>query len=1019
MENKMINQLEYDVEKRAELAENLDFCKGIKLLKIKDTVASMLSIIGKNELFEQYTVHDISHINQMLNIAEWLIPEKTKNDMTSAEWLMLTLSIYLHDLGMVVSKNEFTQRDNNPNYVEYKKQILEGCSPEYQDFISEEKYLYQEYVRKHHARRIKSWLDNKCPAEYGIAKEQCDILNSIFSCLSEPFKNDLAMICESHHMDDLEDFHKYKIKYRYSNEKDASVNLNYIAIILRCTDLLHITNDRTPSIERKLLDISNPISVLEWEKQRAVKAISSKEMRNSEGNIDKTIEKDTIEITAHFSGADTAEAYFGLSSYLQYLKKELVLCNKIANLAKRQEGSTYDFPWKNVDESNISTAGFEAKRLSFTIEQENILKLLVGHTLYNDSSVVVRELAQNSIDAIKLQKLNYNYGGKRRNTSYNGQLVIDWNSEERTLAFKDNGTGMTIYEIENYLLKVGASKYRQKQFEEQHKEFNPISRFGIGILTCFMVANNIDIETNSTESTEVNIICLRNVNGKYLLKKKNKDQADPYIKKHGTIIKLHVRSDVDMSDLELNLKKWIITTEVPIELIIDGSKRTVGHCSLKEALEAFLKEEKYEINDENIKVEEKTIGNVTVACALKYNKYISDWSFLTIRNLRERHEYLPIGTCVEGIRVEFTTPGYKNQEILALANIEGSKFQTNVARTALEYDSSNEALKSIYDCYRLFLEDQIKSLEEKTYSKEWALEEGMYLMLPLLKNGYHDDKIEPIDEKLLIKSLSDIACIFVENNEERNIFSVNEVSKLSQFDILDYKIIQAIESLFLEVPTNITVTKMMESIIGLGRTISDNPIITNFKEHNIIHSQILNQKQASRIVVDTDKRKIQLTYSDNTNIWNSYDIVTSRRSYSMRDKLNLPIDDFVIEGLGTEIGVKTVGGIYLNSNSELCKYLKKIVALFEDDHSKESQIMLNIFLDYVFDSNFLDDARDEKDFDYLIRRYDSRHTLGYVDEMTTKMWEKIDIAEFKKVVLVNKHSIYSLDNWNRASYAYI
>ena len=37
-----------------------------------------------------------------------------------------------------------------------------------------------------------------------------------------------------------------------------------------------------------------------------------------EENIDKKLEKDTIEITAYFEGAETAEAYFGLSSYLQY-----------------------------------------------------------------------------------------------------------------------------------------------------------------------------------------------------------------------------------------------------------------------------------------------------------------------------------------------------------------------------------------------------------------------------------------------------------------------------------------------------------------------------------------------------------------------------------------------------------------------------------------------------------------------------------------------------------------------------
>lgn len=49
---------------------------------------------------------------------------------------------------------------------------------------------------------------------------------------------------------------------------------------------------------------------------------------------------------------------------------------------------------EEIDESRITVIGFETKKLSFTIAQENILQLLVGHTLYNDSSVVVRELVQ-------------------------------------------------------------------------------------------------------------------------------------------------------------------------------------------------------------------------------------------------------------------------------------------------------------------------------------------------------------------------------------------------------------------------------------------------------------------------------------------------------------------------------------------------------------------------------------------------------------------------------------------------
>ena len=44
----IITELITSIEQRAEKAENLDFCKGIKLIKIKENIASMLETIGTN-----------------------------------------------------------------------------------------------------------------------------------------------------------------------------------------------------------------------------------------------------------------------------------------------------------------------------------------------------------------------------------------------------------------------------------------------------------------------------------------------------------------------------------------------------------------------------------------------------------------------------------------------------------------------------------------------------------------------------------------------------------------------------------------------------------------------------------------------------------------------------------------------------------------------------------------------------------------------------------------------------------
>ena len=105
--------LESSAETNARVAEDLTAFAGIKLLNVKNHVASLLALIGRDGIFDQYTRHDISHINAMLLSLDWIIPESTKSIMSPGDWLMIVLSIYFHDLGMLVTKHEFRARHNS------------------------------------------------------------------------------------------------------------------------------------------------------------------------------------------------------------------------------------------------------------------------------------------------------------------------------------------------------------------------------------------------------------------------------------------------------------------------------------------------------------------------------------------------------------------------------------------------------------------------------------------------------------------------------------------------------------------------------------------------------------------------------------------------------------------------------------------------------------------------------------------------------------------------------------------
>ena len=1007
--DKLVNYAEIQAEK----AENLLFCRGIKLLHIRDKVTSMLDFIGKGRIFEEYTVHSIAHVDEMLKIVEWLIPEKTKGKMTYAEWLMLTLAIYFHDLGMVVTKDEYENRYDT-SFGEYKEKVLNDTQESEYGECAQEKgdsFLYQEFVRENHATRIRQWIEGKGGKDLGQAGVVCDELYDILKNLDSMFKVDLAMICESHHKDDVDDFSKYKVKKMYGNTENEKVNLNYIAIILRIADLLHITRDRTPSVARRMINVSNPISVVEWEKQMAVRAVGAKDQRNEDGVVDDSKQKDTIEITAYFDGAETADAFFGLSSYLQYTRKELAKCCEIVEKAQKREGAVgYEFPWREIDESQIEVNGFEKKKLQFTIAQDNILQLLVGHTLYNDSSVVVRELVQNGIDAVRLQA-EYEKKNSRKYTQ--GQVWVEWDSQKRQLSFWDNGTGMSIQDVENYLLKVGASKYRDETVKKQFPNFTSISHFGIGLLTCFMVANDIDIVTSSVEQEEANSINLRKVNGSYLLRKLDKNELDIRIKQHGTMVRLYVRSDVNMIELENDLRKWIVNPEIPVYLSIDGGENIrIGHESLKEILVKYLNETGCDVDGEKYDVYEKEHGNVTVAYAVRHSKYMSDWCLMSADKDRvQRKMILPIGTCVEGIRVEFSTPGYRNISILAIANIKNSKYQTNVARSAIELDANNEILSDIYDVYKEYVQEQMDRLEKQNYAQSWAMSEGRYLMHPLICDESSNNRVEPIDEDVLIKRLAYLKCLALENQGTRRMVSADEVAGLEEINIFECEMARAGEYLLKEVRSNATLNSLISVVCEKNFLDGVKNVICNIEMSNLLHQYALKNKEVIKIEVAHKERRIHVTYSLKRGLWYEFDL--KNRGF-IGTTLYIPQKGVSISGLEEEIGVKTFGGIYIQSNTELCDYLIKVMKAFQSEDTEENKILLEVFLSYVFDSRVLEVAyKQNVNTMNMFQQLLEDRFVRVSNELMEKMWAKIDTEEFVNKILTQNYTLYSIDNWSR------
>ena len=188
---------------------------------------------------------------------------------------------------------------------------------------------------------------------------------------------------------------------------------------------------------------------------------------NRTGEVDESIQSDTIEAYADFKKSD---GFFGLTAYLHYAEKELQQSCSLIEKSKKKLPKKYSFPWRYIDDSHIKTEGFLPQKYGFELDQARILDLLTGHTLYNDSAVVIRELAQNAIDAVRLQAAEDGEASEKV-----GKVQIRWHSESSELEVIDNGTGMTQEIIEKHLLKVG-SRYQDAKFKEDHPGLHPVPK---------------------------------------------------------------------------------------------------------------------------------------------------------------------------------------------------------------------------------------------------------------------------------------------------------------------------------------------------------------------------------------------------------------------------------------------------------------------------------------------------------------------------------------------------------------
>lgn len=533
------------------------------------------------DTFPLYTLHDESHICNVLRIMGRLLGDRT-DKLTRDEAAMLILAACCHDLGMSYTDEEKQALLEDPDRL---NQYLERNHSEYVKAYSENPdvpkltdEMKRNYFRSIHHERIRELLN----------------LVEWPDCLwGKVDQDDLVKVCQSHgnNPSSLSDL-----------ENTSTVDLRFCAILLRLADILDFDTTRAPKTLYQYCGFDNAagceakISQHEWGKHRA-----------SQGFEFDHVEDRRVPYDLPYHATSTSmQIEQAVHNYLDWVDDEL---NQCGNLLRRYTGKWQNFILPGKIKRTIKANGYVSGQYHLTMDQNKVMELLVGEELYSDPSVFVRELLQNAIDAVRTREQL----DTQLPRSWTPQINIrSWMDDEGYHWFRieDNGTGMSQEIVESYFLKIGKSYYASDTFKKDKircgadPDYTPISRFGIGILSCFMGGkdtNQVEVSTKRFAADgnypSALRLSMQGMNGYYYLasqkaghtpgpmKGVTDSEKRPYLQNPGTVIA--VRTNLYQTGKYTGFKeivdRYVVYPSVPIHY--DGHEGSFNYATKEEFME--------------------------------------------------------------------------------------------------------------------------------------------------------------------------------------------------------------------------------------------------------------------------------------------------------------------------------------------------------------------------------------------------------------------------------------------------
>ena len=215
----------------------------------KNCVAVMsVALDNYKHWFPTYTDHSMQHALNVIALCNSIIGPENCDKMNADEIFILLIGCYFHDIGMGISKSDFS---------EFAHQFEEDVKVP--DIDGEESEIIN-FIRSYHHE-----LSGRLIRKYG----------ELFEIPSEKYVYAVAQVARGHRKTDLFDKSEYDPEYEVDG--GAKVCLPYLASVIRLADEIDVAEDRNPLESYIIKEDYTEKDIIEFAKHKAIKRLIIRE----------------------------------------------------------------------------------------------------------------------------------------------------------------------------------------------------------------------------------------------------------------------------------------------------------------------------------------------------------------------------------------------------------------------------------------------------------------------------------------------------------------------------------------------------------------------------------------------------------------------------------------------------------------------------------------------------------------------------------------------------------------------